>query len=197
MIKYLVLILAYLIGSIPFGYIAGKINGINVLEKGSKSMGTTNVIRLIGTKWGILVLLLDIFKGFLAPFITFIATNSFTMSAISGIMVMLGHSKSIFIKFRGGKSAATGIGVILMMNWQIFLITAILVFAIRQISGYQSIASLFGSFSVPILMYLFKAPVAFLIFSATGAAFVWLKHIPNIKRLLNGEESKITKKGKQ
>ncbi len=189
----LVFLSAYLIGAIPFGYLAGKINGINVLELGSKSTGTTNVIRLLGKKWGILVLILDIGKGALAVWIAQLVLNIPLFNILAGLLAMIGHAKSVFIKFKGGKSAATGIGIILILDPRVFLITGLVVIIVRQLSGYQSLATLCASVLVPALLAVVHAPLEYVVFTFLGVAFVWWKHIPNIQRLLQGKESKITK----
>jgi glycerol-3-phosphate acyltransferase PlsY len=194
-VNYLVLLLAYLIGAIPFGVIAAKICGVDIFEVGSGSTGATNVIRACGKTWGFSVLALDLLKGALATYlgIKFFAGNEWLIVTCA-ILAMIGHSYSIFIGFKGGKAAATGIGVLLALNWQIFLVVGVLVIIIRQTTGYQSLASIIPALVAPIIFYFAKQPTAYTILVIVGAVFVWLKHIPNIKRLLNGTESKIVKK---
>jgi len=189
---------AYLIGALPFGYWVGLLKGKNILQEGSKSTGTTNVIRVVGKGWGLLTLFLDIGKGCVAAFFasTLIA-NPFSL-VIAGIMAIIGHSKSIFIAFRGGKSAAVGMGVVLFLNWKAFLVVGILVFIVRQISGYQSVATIVGALLMPVVLYFYQNPYEYVLLTSLGGLWVLIKHIPNIKRLLSGTEMKMTrKKGKK
>lgn len=190
----MILAIGYLIGSIPFGVLAAKVKGVDIFKIGSGSMGTTNVIRACGLGYGIAVLILDILKGYFSVLIALTYLTNEWLIVLTGLFAMIGHSRSIFIRFRGGKSAATGTGILLALNWQIFLIVALIVLFFRQTSGYQSVASLVGSFFAPVLFWLYKEPQAYTIVVALGAAFVWIKHIPNIKRLLSGQEGKITTK---
>ena len=188
---------AYLLGAIPFGYLFGKIKGKNILEEGSKSTGTTNVIRVVGKWWGLATLVCDLLKGGLAVWLALRFASEYPwLVTINGLLAIIGHSKSVFIGFKGGKSAATGAGIILILNWQIALIAGAVVFIIRQMSGYQSVATLLGSLLVPILLILAKTPLEQLVLVVLAIAYVWVKHIPNIKRLLKGEELRITKKKK-
>ena len=187
------LLSAYLLGAIPFGVIAAKMCGVDLFTVGSGSTGTTNVIRACGKKWGIAVLILDILKGTGAMALGIYAfpTNPW-LAMVCGMLAIVGHSASLFIKFRGGKSAATGVGLLLAINWQLALIIGAIVFIVRQLTGYQSVASLLGALLAAILFTLYTP--AFTPLVIIGAVFVWIKHLENIKRLLAGTESKIVKK---
>lgn len=191
-----ILLLAYLLGAIPFGVIAAKICGVDIFKVGSGSTGTTNVIRACGKTWGLIVLILDVLKGTFAALLGISAfpTNPWLVM-LCGIMAIVGHSASVFIKFRGGKSAATGAGVLLALNWQLTLIVGLVVFIVRQTTGYQSVATLVGVLLAVILFGLFAQ--SYFILVALGGIFVWVKHIENIKRLIAGTESKIVKKDKK
>jgi len=197
-LRYLLIIVsAYLIGSLPFGYWIGLIRGKNILQEGSRSTGTTNVIRVVGKPWGILTLLLDIAKGYLAVYLASIIIAAPLSVVLAGILAIVGHSKSIFIGFRGGKSAATGMGLILFLNWKAFLIIGLLVFIVRQMSGYQSLATITGAVLMPIALFLYQDPLEYLFLTILGGVWILVKHIPNIKRLIKGEELRITRgKGK-
>ncbi|MBU0581002.1 MAG: glycerol-3-phosphate 1-O-acyltransferase PlsY [Candidatus Margulisbacteria bacterium] len=185
---------SYLIGSIPFGAMAGKIYGVNLLEKGSGSTGTTNVIRNIGFWPGLIVLLCDIGKGAFSAYLGLIVLHDPIYVVLAGIVAMVGHSHSIFLKFKGGKAAATGVGVLLIMNWQVFLIVAGIVILTLILTRYQSLASLLGSGATPVLLYFFETDLVYLVVAVLGVVFIWIKHIPNIKRLLAGTENKIGSK---
>jgi glycerol-3-phosphate acyltransferase PlsY len=111
---------------------------------------------------------------------------------ICGFLALVGHSASVFIGFRGGKSAATGLGIALALDWRIFLAVAIFTLLVRQITGYQSVASLAAGVLALILFLTFSPYPAYQLLTFVGVVFVWIKHIPNIRRLAAGTETKIT-----
>jgi glycerol-3-phosphate acyltransferase PlsY len=186
------LLAAYLLGAIPFGVIAAKICGVDIFKIGSGSTGTTNVIRACGKGWGLTVLILDILKGTTAMALGIWAFPANPWLAMAcGILALVGHSLSVFIKFRGGKSAATGAGLLLAIHLPLALLIGAIVFIIRQTTGYQSVASLVGALLAAILFVIYTPAYAPL--AVAGAVFVWIKHIENIKRLIAGTESKIVK----
>ncbi|MDR2431994.1 MAG: glycerol-3-phosphate 1-O-acyltransferase PlsY [Candidatus Margulisbacteria bacterium] len=196
--NYFVLPLAYLLGAAPFGVLAARICGVDIFQVGSGSTGATNVIRACGKGWGLAVFVLDVLKGALAAYLGALAFppaahphNSWLIISC-GILAMLGHSASVFIRFRGGKSAATGLGVALALDWRIFLAAALLTLLIRQLTGYQSAASLIAGLAAALLFWLTPQPPAYRLLATAAVAFVWHKHIPNIKRLAAGTETKIT-----
>jgi acyl phosphate:glycerol-3-phosphate acyltransferase len=190
----LVLTSAYLLGSISFGVIMGKIHGVDLLKKGSKSTGTTNAIRTMGLLPGLIVLAGDLLKGSAAAYIGLIVLQAPIWVILAGIFAMIGHSFSIFLKFKGGKSAATGVGIILIINWQVFLIITAIVILIIAATRYQSLGTLIGSCLTPVILYFFKSDPIYVYFTTLAVALIWVKHIPNIKRLLKGTENKIGNK---
>lgn len=193
----LVFVSAYLLGAIPFGVIAAKICGVDIFKIGSGSTGTTNVIRACGKRWGLAVFILDVLKGTLAAYLGTLAfplsanPNNSWLIVICGMLSMVGHSASVFIRFRGGKAAATGLGVALVLDWRIFLISALITLIVRQTTKYQSVASLSSGLVAIILFWIFSDYLAYQLLTTVAVAFVWLKHIPNIKRLIAGTENKI------
>ena len=155
-----VLIGAYLIGSIPTGYIIVKLaKGQDIRTIGSGSTGATNVKRVMGKKWFFITLLLDAFKGALPVVLAKIFATTFTgiglLPVLAAIAVILGHSKSIFLKFTGGKSVASGVGTILALNWIVGLIIAAIWGVITYTSKYVSLGSIIALAISPLLMYLF------------------------------------------
>lgn len=189
-------IIAYLIGSIPTGYIVVKLfTGQDVRTIGSGSTGATNVKRVMGKKWFFIVLLLDAFKGALPVILakifatTFISTG--LIPVLCAIAVILGHSKSIFLKFSGGKSVASGIGTIIALNWAVGLAIAAIWAVITYISKYVSLGSIIALSISPILMYLCKEPIAYILYCILGAIYIVYLHRANVMRLLKGEESKV------
>jgi acyl phosphate:glycerol-3-phosphate acyltransferase len=192
---------AYLLGSFPTGYLAGRLlQGIDIREHGSGSTGATNVLRTLG-KWpGSAVLLLDVLKGVGAVSLVLLAIK---LGAVfpdrsllvvgTAAMAILGHSKSIWLGWKGGKSVATGLGVLLAMNWQVALLT-LGVFGISiGITRIVSISSIFGALAVAVLMFAYHQPTAYIVFTAVGGAYVIWLHRTNIQRLLDGTEPQLGK----
>ena len=192
---FAVCLIAYVIGSIPTGFIIVKLfKGQDIRTIGSGSTGATNVKRVMGTKWFFIVMLLDAFKGALPV----ILANYFFGTAHLGIYpvaaavaVILGHSKSIFLKFTGGKSVASGVGTILALSWQVGLLTAVVWGLITYFSRYVSVGSIIALALSPLLMYFFHKPLGYVLYCFVGAVYIIYLHRENIKRLLAGNENKV------
>lgn len=191
----LLVVLAYLLGSIPTGYwVVKAIKGIDLTKVGSGSTGTTNVLRNAGKPAAAFVFFVDIAKGFLP---VWLAINYFDMQWLPVIVAMvtiIGHSKSIFLNFKGGKSAATGLGTMLAMNliagFSCFGVFLAVLFTFKIVS----LSSMLAVLSSAVLMWLVTKNIAFTTYCAIGAVYVVLRHKDNIKRLLNGTEPRIGKK---
>lgn len=189
-------IIAYLIGSIPTGYIIVKLaTGQDIRTIASGSTGATNVKRVMGKKWFFITLLLDAFKGALPVVLAKVFGTIFIsiglLPVLAAIAVIIGHSKSIFLKFTGGKSVASGVGTILALNWVAGLIIAAIWAIITYFSRYVSLGSIIALALSPIIMYLFNAPIAYVCYCALGAIYIIWLHRSNIQRLLKGEENKV------
>ncbi len=187
---------AYLIGSIPTGYIIVKLaTGQDIRTIGSGSTGATNVKRVMGKKWFFITLLLDAFKGALPVVLAYFLCSNFTdiglLPVLAAVAVILGHSKSVFLKFTGGKSVASGVGTILALNIWVGLIIAAIWGVITYTSKYVSLGSIIALAISPVLMYLFKQPVAYIVYCAVGALYIIWLHRSNIQRLIRGEENKV------
>ena len=187
---------AYLIGSIPTGYIIVKLaTGQDIRTIGSGSTGATNVKRVMGKKWFFITLLLDAFKGALPVVLAYFLCSNFTdiglLPVLAAVAVILGHSKSVFLKFTGGKSVASGVGTILALNIWVGLIIAAIWGVITYTSKYVSLGSIIALAISPVLMYLFKQPVAYIVYCAVGALYIIWLHRSNIQRLIKGEENKV------
>lgn len=190
------ILIAYLIGSIPTGYIIVKIfKGEDIRTIGSGSTGATNVKRVMGKKWFFIVMLLDAFKGALPVILAKIFATAFISTGLipvlCAIAAILGHSKSIFLNFTGGKSVASGVGTIIALNWQVGLIIALIWAVITYISKYVSLGSIIALGISPVLMYVYEEPVAYVGYCALGAIYIIYLHRENIKRLIRGEENKV------
>lgn len=187
---------AYLIGSIPTGYIIVKLaTGQDIRTIGSGSTGATNVKRVMGKKWFFITLLLDAFKGALPIVLAYFLCSNFTdiglLPVLAAVAVILGHSKSVFLKFTGGKSVASGVGTILALNIWVGLIIAAIWGVITYTSKYVSLGSIIALAISPVLMYLFRQPVAYIVYCAVGALYIIWLHRSNIQRLIKGEENKV------
>lgn len=193
---FVVVLTAYLIGSIPTGYIIVKsFTGQDIRTIGSGSTGATNVKRVMGKKWFFITLLLDAFKGALPVVLAKVFATAFTgiglLPVLAAVAVILGHSKSIFLKFTGGKSVASGVGTILALNWQVGLIIATIWAIITFVSRYVSLGSIIALAISPLLMYAFHQPIAYVGYCALGALYIIYLHRSNIARLIKGEENKV------
>lgn len=194
-------ILAYLVGSIPFGVlIAKKYANVNVQEGGSKSIGATNVLRVVkekdpvlAKKLGLATVILDALKGTIVIVIAmFMGMSNETLWAIA-VLAVLGHCYSIYLKFEGGKGVATGLGVFLVLIPIPTIIGAIVWGICAKVLKISSISSLLGLIGVVISAILLEnglgvdsnAPMYFITF------IIFYKHIPNIVRLIQGEEKKV------
>lgn len=187
---------AYLIGSIPTGYLVVKaFTGQDIREVGSGSTGATNVKRVMGKYWFFGVMFLDAFKGALPVILAKLLTTTFIhtglIPAMCAVAVILGHSKSIFLNFTGGKSVASGIGTILALNWHVGLSLAIIWSVVTYLSKYVSLGSIVALCFAPVFMYLCKQPIAYTLYCLAGAIYIVYLHRENIQRLLKGEENKV------
>ncbi len=192
----LTILTAYVIGSIPTGYIIVKTaTGQDIRTIGSGSTGATNVKRVMGKKWFFITLLLDALKGALPVILAKIFATAYTgiglLPVLAAVAVILGHSKSVFLKFTGGKSVASGVGTILALNWQVGLIIAVIWGVITYTSKYVSLGSMIALAFSPFIMYFMHAPVAYVGYCLLGAVYIIYLHRSNIKRLIKGEENKV------
>ena len=197
MIEVLIAILAgYLIGSIPTGYIIVKLmTGQDIRTVGSGSTGATNVKRVLGKKWFFIVMILDAIKGAIPVLLAAFFLHAFQKYGITPVCaaaaVLIGHSRSIFLKFTGGKSVASGVGTILALCWQVGLLIALIWGIITYSTKYVSVGSIIALALSPFLMFFFKQPVGYVVYCAIGAVYIIWLHRENIKRLTNGNENKV------
>jgi len=196
-------IITYFITAIPFGYIVGKLLGIDIRKKGSGNIGATNVARTIGKKAGLLVLLLDMIKGFIPVYIakTIFMEELFIFSpkdlGLIIIVAILGHCFSIFLKFNGGKGVATGLGILLALSPISTLILILFWLGVFLTTGYVSLASILTA-SISWLVYFFieeknfaSVDYIYIVISLFIASMIIIyKHLSNIERLLNGTENR-------
>lgn len=186
------LLLAYLAGSIHFGLIIGKsVYGIDIREHGSGNIGTTNVFRVLGKKAGVVVLILDMLKGFIPALIAVWLYDPWPAIFIAAAPEV-GHMFSIFLKGSGGKGVATGAGITLALLPQIFLIVLLVWIAVFLITRYVSLASLTASVVLAILTFVLSEPTPYRIASILVMLVVFWAHRSNIKRLRDHTEHRVT-----
>ncbi len=191
-------IIAYLIGSIPFGYLVTRVvRGVDVRQQGSGKTGATNVRRILGWKWFFFVLLLDAAKGAAAVLIAGWLDPSLNpwVQTIAGVAAVVGHSWPVYLRFRGGRGVATGMGAMLVMLPQAIIIAALVAVPLVVLSRYISLGSVAGAALVPavtlVLVLFFGGPWAYLVYAGIAAALVIAKHKDNIQRLMSGTERRI------
>ncbi|MCK4241161.1 MAG: glycerol-3-phosphate 1-O-acyltransferase PlsY [Candidatus Atribacteria bacterium] len=192
----LVIIICYLLGSVPFGYIIGKLfKKIDIREYGSGNIGTTNAFRILGPVLASLVLIGDIGKGVFSIYLVrFLNIDSLFILIIAGLAVICGHDWSLFLRFKGGKGVATTFGVIFSFNLVISILAVIVWVIIIIFTKYASLASISSLTAVVIFMILLKQPYEYVIFSIIILILTVFKHKENIKRLRLGKEKKFGEK---
>ena len=192
----LVIISCYLLGSVPFGYIVGKLfKKVDIREYGSGNIGATNALRILGPSLASLVVLGDIGKGILSIYLVqYLNIDSLLILIIAGLAVIFGHDWSIFLGFKGGKGIATTFGVVFALNPTISILALIVWGVVVITTRYVSLASIFAVISIFIFTILFKQPYEYIIFSAIILVLGIFKHKDNIERLKLKKESKIGEK---
>ena len=198
-LELFVLLLAYILASVPFGVILGKVvKRIDVRELGSGSMGMTNVIRTVGIYTGIAVLILDMLKSILAIYLAIIIVDSNLIVSLSGVLAITGHIWPVFSKFRGGKGTACGWAGLLFLSPISGLIASIVGLFLIAITRYVSLgsisASVVGSVFLVVLCFTGNAPLPYAWFGVIGTILIAFRHKDNILRLLKGQERKLGQK---
>ncbi len=191
---FLILVLAYLLGSIPFGVLLARLQKVDLRTQGSGNIGATNVARVLGKKAGALTLLGDLAKGMLAVALADRLLGDPAWVALAGLMALLGHLHSVFLGFRGGKGVATGLGIFLYLM-PVAAGLSVTVFALALMaSGFVSIGSIAAALFLPVAGVFQKAPPATLGLALVSAALIIFKHRDNISRLFAGTEARFLKK---
>lgn len=202
LILFLVMLVSYIIGSIPAGFIMGKLlKGVDIRVYGSGNIGAANVLRVFGKLPALLVLTFDVFKGYFVTYFFPIVLQGYisffeisVSKSILGFCVIAGHIWPIFLKFKGGKGVATSIGVLIALDIKI----AIIIFAVWLITllffRYVSLSSIVASVISPLLFLVFNTGIELILFSSALAFIISFKHNENIKRLIEGTEKKIGQK---
>lgn len=191
---WVLFLLSYLLGAIPFSYLFGKYLGkVDISQRGSGNIGATNVLRSTKTSVAVLALAGDLLKGLVAAWIGLTWGNE-VIAAACGVFVVVGHCFSIFLSFRGGKGVATAAGVIVYLMPQIFLVLVAVMILSVVLTRYVSLGSVLAAALLPILCLILMEPWPYTVMSLLLAALVLLRHHSNIKRLISGQEARITDK---
>lgn len=204
---------SYLIGSLPFGYVAGRLlKGIDIRDHGSGSTGATNVLRTLGKGPGLTVLLMDVGKGVMAialtrwaysqgAWLSTLVPDGFLpeawlpwMIVFTGLAAILGHSKSIWLGFTGGKSVAISLGILLALAWPVALATLAVFGVVLAVSRIVSLSSIAGAVAASGFMVIMAQPLPYLLFAIAGGLYVIWRHQANIQRLLAGTEPQLGQK---
>ncbi len=186
-----ILILSYILGSIPNGLIFGKLFWHKDLRNyGSKNIGATNAWRVLGAKAGILIFLLDFLKGALSVLLAKIFLGDAWLMVCAGILAVIGHTFSIFLGLRGGKGVSTGLGVIFMLIPKVTVCVFLIWLVIFLATRYVSLASIIASIMTPILAIAFDEQIPFVVLGVVAAIFIVYKHRENISRLRRGKENR-------
>ncbi len=190
---YLLLLLgSYILGAIPTGYIITKlVKKVDVREYGSGNIGATNVYRVLGIKWALVVVLLDILKGVIPILAGMAVLESEILIILLGIVAIMGHNWTIFLGFKGGRGVATAGGVVFTLMPLPSFIGLIIWLTVVWVSRYVSLGSLAIAIVVPFLVFFLEDSMTYTYFTIVMALFVIIQHRENIKRLLEGNENRI------
>ena len=193
-LKISILFICYLLGSFPTGFLFGKyLKNIDLRKMGSGSTGATNVLRNVG-KWpALFVFIIDVLKGFIAVKISYILISESIYEVLAGSLAVSGHIWPIWLKGKGGKAVATGLGIFIALSWQVGLASFGIFLLVLSFSKFVSLSSITASFLLPIFMLLNlgKMNHPYFIFSVLVAVLIIGKHKTNIARIIKGIEPKI------
>jgi len=185
-------LIGYLIGSILFGEILSRSKGVNIREVGSGNVGATNVARALGKKYGLIVFLLDMLKGFIPVLIAGLWTGWGSWGvAFAGTGAVSGHMFSLFSRFRGGKGVATAMGVVLAISWKMALLLIVVWGTVLAITRYVSVASTISAVSALVLFVIADYPPPLITMALIVSVLIVFKHRSNFQRLISGYEPKI------
>ena len=194
---FFILLISYLLGSFPSGFLYAKnLKGIDLRYVGSGSTGATNVLRNIG-KWpALIVFILDVFKGFIAVKIAYFFLSDNIFQVLAGLFAITGHIWPIWLKGKGGKAVATGLGMFIALSWKVGLASFGTFLIMISLTKIVSLSSITAAILLPIYMFKYVGTFndPYTIFSFIVAIIVIWKHRSNINRILKGEEPKLNKK---
>ncbi len=191
----LIIIIAYLVGSVPFGFLLGRLSGVDIRRAGSRNIGATNVSRLLGKRLGIITLILDIAKGYFPMLVVSIWGAPERIVMFTGLAAFLGHLYPVYLRFRGGKGVATALGVFIFLDWMAIIISLVLFIMAAGITGFISTGSLTASVAMVLLLLAFHGLNDYFWLGLVVAILIWWRHRDNIKRLIQGREKSWKRSG--
>ena len=191
----ILILLAYLVGSIPFGLILSKLFAKTDIRKvGSGNIGATNVMRVLGKKLGVLTLMFDILKGAIFVILAEVVTHSEIWASLAGLAAFLGHLYPIYLKFRGGKGVATSVGIFLFLAPYALLVDIVIFLLVVYQTRYVSLGSIIAAALLPVILLVFSYSYVYVILAVIMGGFIILRHRDNIQRLKQGRETKFGEK---
>lgn len=186
-----ILVLAYVVGSVPTGYIMSAVSGIDIRAAGSGNIGATNVSRVVGWKAGVITLVADTAKGFIPVFLALHLDFDPLVTALAGLAAFLGHLYPVFLKFKGGKGVATGWGCLAGLDPLVAGCLAVAFLILVLLFRWVSLGSMGGAALAPVLFWYFHHPLPYVWMSLLMVLLIILRHRDNIRRMLTGLESKV------
>ncbi|TAN42170.1 MAG: glycerol-3-phosphate 1-O-acyltransferase [Nitrospirae bacterium] len=186
-----VCVIAFLIGSVPTGLIIAKAKGIDLRKVGSGNIGATNVMRAVGKKEALFTLLGDIGKGAAAVVFAKFFALDILWQGLAGLCAVLGHNFSVFLKFRGGKGVATSLGILFAYSPHVGLFTATLWLLAAKFTKYSSLSALIAFGFLPLSIYVLDMSLEKFSIAIVLTVLLFIRHSANIKRLIEGTESRI------
>ncbi len=188
--EYLIFVIAYLIGSIPFGVLVAKAYGCsNLTSQGSGNIGATNVVRVCGKRAGVTAFILDFLKSAIPTTIYIYQFGMGEGALTCGLLAVFGHILPVFNRFRGGKGVATSFGALAAINPAIAIITTLIWVACYKITKISSASALLSFALMPFAFLFYNPDMNTMVFAITISLVIYIRHIENIKRLLNGQEN--------
>jgi glycerol-3-phosphate acyltransferase PlsY len=188
------ILIGYFLGNINAAYIISKLKGFDIRTKGSNNAGASNATIIMGWKIGVTVAIIDILKAFLAVSIVKSLFPNLELAAIiAGTSCVIGHIFPILMRFRGGKGLASYIGMILAIDWRVFIVVGLIIILVTVISNYIALATLTTVTIYPIYLYFIKENIISIVILAIVAVIMYYKHISNIQRILSGTETGLRK----
>jgi acyl phosphate:glycerol-3-phosphate acyltransferase len=191
----LVVVAAYLLGSVDFAVLVARAKGVDIYSVGSGNPGTANVLRTVGRGAAAMVMAGDLLKGVIAAAAGQLITGDIVIGYAAGAAAVLGHCFPVWHRFKGGKGVATGAGMILWLAWPTFILLVVVWVAVVALTRISSIASVIGAILVVPGLLLVQPPAAAYAITGAMALLVVIRHIPNLRRLLRGEESTVAPSG--
>jgi glycerol-3-phosphate acyltransferase PlsY len=190
-----IIALAYLVGSIPFGLILSKLFAKrDIRSAGSGNIGATNVMRVLGKKLGVLTLMFDILKGAIFVILAEVVTHSEIWASLAGLAAFLGHLYPIYLNFRGGKGVATSVGIFLFLAPYALLVDIVIFLLVVYQTRYVSLGSIIAAALLPVILLVFSYSYVYVILAVIMGGFIILRHRDNIQRLKQGRETKFGEK---